>query len=123
MKDRIFAVGLIVSTLSVRLFAGWNWVAALWFVVILPYFVDWLPLERRSGRLLLDLGRPRNRLRSFSIAVCALAGLMGLADLILEYFAGTPAGAICPSLPFSCYWVPIALLCARGACPSEKRGF
>ena len=90
VKTRIFIIPTFaVIALLIENFLGLDYVGLFFLVVILPPFLFWFPLRKLSGRLLLDLGRPRNRLLIVSAIICGLAGLIKLADLLLDYHAGT----------------------------------
>ena len=58
--------------------------------VFLPPFLFWLPLSKRSGRLLLDLGRQQgDKPLILSALICGFAGLVTLADVLWLYHEGT----------------------------------
>jgi hypothetical protein len=88
VKDRIVVGTLVVIALLIRIFLGWDFVGLFFLVVFLPPFLFWLPLRKQSGRLLLDLGHPRNRLFIVSAIICGFAGLITSADLLLDFLAG-----------------------------------
>jgi hypothetical protein len=89
VKSWILVGTLIVIGSLIRTFLGFDFVCLFLLVVFLPPFLFWLPLSKLSGSLLLDLGRPRNRLLIVIAIICGLAGIIKLADLLLDYHAGT----------------------------------
>ena len=89
VKDRIVVGTLVVIASLVRIFLGWGFFGVFFLAVFVPPFLFWLPLSKRSGRLLLDLGRPRNRLLIVSAITCGLAGLVTLAGVLWLYHEGT----------------------------------
>jgi hypothetical protein len=88
-ENGIFFGTLIVITLLIEHFLGWDFVGLFWIAVFLPPFLFWLPLRKLSGRLLLDLGHPRDRTLIVSAIVCGFAGLVALAVVLWLYHEGT----------------------------------
>jgi hypothetical protein len=89
VKHGILIGTLVVIASLIRTFLGWDFVGLFFIAVFLPPFLFWLPLRKRSGRLLLDLGRPRDRTLIVSAIICGLAGLVTLAVVLWLYHEGT----------------------------------
>ncbi len=113
MKHGIFIGTLIVIVSLIRIFLGWEFISLFLLVVFLPPFLFWLPLSKLSGRLLLDLGRPRTRLFIVSAVICGLGGLITLADLLLDYHEGTAHWRDLPLPVFFLFMMTLMVLAHR----------